>query len=255
MAHPELMPAVGGGVDGAIARAIGELVRVRTSALRTEIALPVLYPNGSHVAVFVYPDGDAFTVSDEGRGAAEADMAGVDPGTFATIARREAGRVGATSDGHAILIPRVTVDKLAIAITVLADLSRNAVAGALDRLAAKARTAPEVLLLGRLEHTFGAPNVEANADVYGASNVLHRVVACVTVTSRPVLFDFFTDHRNSFNAAVAKFFDISQRDDAPARVGVTPKQSELGDRLALISSVATVIDVDAVEDAFLRAAA
>ena len=255
MAYPELRPLVGPTGDAAIAAAIGELVRTRTMPSRTEIVLPVLYPSGSHVTIHVYPEGDAFTVTDEGGGASEAEMAGVAPSSYAAIAKREAARVGAVCDSRAFFFLRVTVDRLPAAITILADLSRSAVAAAMEKLAAKAQDKLNERLIDHLEHTFGHRNVEPRADVTGASNMTHRVAALVTVDGRPVVFDTFTGQGNSFNAAVSKFFDLSQRDDAPARVGVTPQRSDLGEKLSLIGSVATVIDIDDVDDVYRRAAA
>ena len=255
VAYPELRPLVGPTGDAAIAAAIGELVLARDLPSCTEIALPVLYPSGSHVTVSVYLESDTFTVTDEGGGASEAEMAGVAPASFAAIAKHEARRVGAVCDSRAFFLMRVPVDRLAAAITILADLSRNTVATALERLAAKAQDKLDERLIGHLEHAFGGRNVEPRTDVTGASNVTHRVAALVTVDGRPVVFDTFTGHGGSFNAAVSKFFDISQRDDSPARVGVTPRRSELGDRLALIGSVSTVIELDAVDEVYRRAAA
>ena len=112
VAFKPLIPIVGHASDAAIADAIGDLVRARTTHSRTEIVLPVLYPNGSHVVVFVYPDGDTFTVTDEGRAAAEAEMAGVLPASFGAIANREAARVGATCDSRAFFFLRVAADRL-----------------------------------------------------------------------------------------------------------------------------------------------
>jgi hypothetical protein len=255
VAFRPLTPIVGRAGDVSIADAIGDLVRARSSATRTEIALPVLYPNGSHVVVTVYPDGDAFTVTDEGGAAAEAEMAGVHLSTFSRIARHEAARVGAVCDSRAFFFLRVSVDRLTPAITILADLARGAVAAALEKLAERSPTRLEARLIDHLEHTFGGPNVHPRVEIAGASNVEHRVNALVTLGDRRVVFDMFTDHGNSFNAAVSKFLDISHREDAPARVGVTLNRERLGDRLSLIGSVAKVIDLDAMDEVYRRAAA
>lgn len=255
VAYKPLIPIVGRAADVAIADAIGDLVRARTMPSRTEIALPVLYPNGSHVVVFVYRDGDTFTVTDEGGAAAEAEMAGVLPASFSAIAKREAARVGAVCDSRAFLFLRVSAESLTAAITILADLARATVAIALERLAERPPTRLEARLLEHLEHAFGNSNVHSGANVVGASNVAHRVHALVTFRERRVVFDVFGNHSNSFNSAVAKFLDISQSEDAPARVGVTQTRQKLGDRLAIISSVAKVIELDAVDDVYRRAAA
>lgn len=239
----------------AIAAAIGDLVRARTTTSRTEIVLPVLYPNGSHVVVFIYPEGDTFTVSDEGRAAAEAEMAGVHPRSFSAIASREAARVGATCDSRAFFFLRVSADRLVAAITILADLVRTSVALALDKLAERPPSRLEERLLEHLEHAFGGTNVQPHADVVGASNVAHRVHALVTFGSRSVVFDMFTAHHVSFNSAVSKFLDISHSDDAPTRVGVTKTRDKLGDRLSLIGSVAKVIELNSLDDVYRRAAA
>lgn len=255
VAFRPLTPIVGRAGDVAIADAISDLVRARATPSRTEIALPVLYPNGSHVVMFVYPEGDAFIVTDEGGAAAEAEMAGVLPSTFGRIARHEAARVGAVCDGRAFFFLRVSADRLTPAITILADLARGAVAAALEKLAERPPNRLEARLIDHLEHAFGGRNVQPRAEVAGASNVGHRVHALVTLGDRRVVFDMFTDHGNSFNAAVSKFLDISHREDAPSRVGVTPHREKLGDKLALIGSVAKVIDLDALDDVYRRAAA
>ena len=255
VAFKPLTPIVGRAGDVAIADAIGDLVRARATPSRTEIALPVLYPNGSHVVVYVYPEGDAFTVTDEGGAAAEAEMAGVLPATFSMIAKREAERVGAICDSRAFFFLRVSADQLTAAITILADLARACVAAALEKLSERPPTRLEKRLLAHLEHAFGERNVEPRAEVVGASNVAHRFNAMVMHHDHRVVFDMFTDHGNSFNAAVSKFLDISHREDAPGRVAVTQTRAKLGDRLSLISSVAKVIELDAVDDVYRRAAA
>ena len=241
--------------DSTVMRAVGELVRTRAEPSRTEIVMPVLYPNGSHVVVFVYAEGDRFTVTDEGGGAHEAEMAGVTPASYAKIARREAARVGATCDNRAFFFLRVSAEQRAPAITVLADLARATVAAALEKLVTKAREAFEASLMEHLEHSFGRHNVEAHAEVSGASNTRHEVAALVMREGRPVVFDLFTEHAGSFNATVSKLYDISIRDDAPGRVAVTPHLARLGDRLNLINSVASVIELDAGDETYLRAAA
>lgn len=250
-----LTPIVGRSDGIAIAAAIEDLVRARVADEKTELVMPVLYPNGSHVVISVWPDGDRFMVSDDGGAATEAEMAGVKPNVFARLAKTEAERVGAQCDTRAFFFLRVDHARLATAITVLADTARATVAAALETLVATKAATLEERLFERLDRTFHGTRVERHAGVRGASTVEYDVDALIELDGRRVVFDTFTRHPNSVSALVAKFVDLSQLDAPPVRVGVTADKSRIGERLQLVSSFGRVIEVDAAERTYERAAA
>lgn len=254
-AYAPLTPIVGGSDGIGIATAIAGLVRARVVGEKIELVMPVLYPNGSHVVISVWQDGDRFVVSDDGGAATEAEMAGVKPGAFARLARIEAERVGAICDTRAFFFLRVDHGRLATAITVLADTARRAAAAALETLVSAKTATLEDRLFERLDRAFRSAKVHHHAEVRGASRVEYDVDALVEVGGRRVVFDTFTGHPNSVSALVAKFVDLSQLDAPPVRVGVTADKSRIGERLQLVSSVGRVIDVDAAERTYERAAA
>ncbi|MFO7857025.1 MAG: hypothetical protein R6V44_17750 [Paracoccaceae bacterium] len=253
--YAPLTPIVGRSDGIGIAAAIEDLVRARVVGEKTELVMPVLYPNGSHVVISVWPNGDRFLVSDDGGAATEADMAGVRPSVFARLAKAEAERVGAVCDTRAFFFLRVDHERLAMAITVLADAARATVAAALETLVAAKRDTLEERLFERLDRTFRGAKVHHHAEVRGASSVEHDVDALVEFDGRRVVFNTFSRNPQSVNALVAKFVDLSQLETPLVRVGVTSDKSRIGYRLQLVSSVGRVIEVDAAAGTYERAAA
>jgi hypothetical protein len=76
----------------------------------------------------------------------------------------------------------------------------------------------------------------------------------VTAWGRRAVFDIVTASMISVAFASTKFHDIAALDAPPARVAVIPHKAAFGDRLSIIAQAAHVIEQDATDQTFIRAA-
>jgi len=242
--------------EGPVELAIAKLLRVRHDSDRVEIVMPVIFPNGSMVTLVVMPaEGGRHIVTDDGGAAHEAEMAGVSHSAFSRIANAAARKAGAIFDQHALLYLDVSSEQLSGALIVMADLARDVVARALE---GAARSTAEIMrdeMIERLDRIFTPQRVLKDVDVRGSSHSMYQVDALVEIRDQRIIFDTFSSAPTSTSALVSKMLDISQVDEAPARVAVTGSRSLLGHKLQLVSSVARVIEAGAGDPIYERAAA
>jgi hypothetical protein len=247
---PLIVSPGGGPVEAAIA----DLLYVRREDHRIEIIMPVLFPTGSMVSVVVMPGkGGRHIVTDDGAAAHEAEMAGISQSAFSRVANAAAKRAGASFDQHALLYLDVPSDRLPGAIMVMADLAREVVAAALEGAVQSAAEIMRDAMLERLDRLFTPSRVTRKAEVRGSSLCTYQVDALVGIEGRRIVFDTFSSAPTSTSAVVSKMLDISQADDAPARVAVTTDRGLLGHKLQLVSSVCRVIESGAGDPTYQRA--
>lgn len=225
---------------------VGRITFVGNSA---NVATAALYPSGSHVVVNISQEDGSFLVSDMGQGHLEADLMG-GSSTFARTAPQIAERAGVGFDRRAFFIIRVDASRLPGAISTVATCSLEAVQITAFKLSDRRHEDAADRLYSRLVNVFSRAHVVRDAEIVGASNTAWHVSNLVRIEGHTAAFEPVTSHPNSVAAAVTKFFDISQLDNAPARVAVVRKKENLGTRLGVLSSAAKVVEEDVPDDTY-----
>lgn len=239
-------------VDEAVAR----LVSSDVLNGRYRISMPVVTCTGSMVDVSVWPEPDGgFMVSDDGSAYFEITSGAFSERIFGSVARARCAVYGALFDGGTMLFIRVAADRLRGAIIAMASLIKEVVDETITRsIKAKAERERD-LLYDRLDTAFLKSNVERGVEVVGASTAGYTVDAVVKTDHGPIVFDLFTKDPISVAAAFTKLSDIYRLEDGPRLAAVTRDPSAVGPKLQLVSSVASVIRVDAAIETFRRLAA
>jgi hypothetical protein len=221
---------------------------------RAFIRTPVLFPSGSTIVVAIEEEGgDRYRLSDLGQGEDEADLLDI-----VAIYRHQAEEVaeltGVLFDGRAFVLTRATVGQLVGATMAIA----NAVSRALDRAQQRAdqrqHSGAIDRMVSRLSRIFSPQAVARNAEVRGFSTHAWTVDAEVRSDGRRIVFDYVTPHPASVAFATTKFHDLARLEDAPVRVGVVHKKQGLGTFLMVVSQAAKVIEDEAGDRTWRRAA-
>ncbi len=233
-------------VDG-VARALADVRHAQDASFLT---LPVIYPSGSLVVIRIDPHHDGrFLVSDMGMGFEEADLMGAGR-LFAHSAPAVAVRAGVHFDCRRFSLG-VCREQLVGAVSVIAACSQEAVQLATFRLDEKKKVDAADRLCERLFRLFTPAKVERGAIVVGASNTPWTVTALVRADGHKAVYEPVSDHPNSVAFALTKFFDLNQLEHPPARIAVVRSKEQLGTRLALIATAASVVE-EAVSDQTLE---
>jgi hypothetical protein len=236
-------------VDG-VARTLADVRHVHDASF---ISLPVMDPSGSLAIIRIEPHHDGrFLVSDMGLGFEEADIMGAGR-LFTHSASGVAVRAGVHFDRHTFSIG-VRKEQLVDAVSVIAACSQEAVQAATFRLDEKKRADTADRLCERLYRLFTPANVERGATVTGASNTPWTVTALVRADKHKAIYEPVSEHANSVASALAKFVDLNQLEHPPARIAVVRKKEALGTKLALISTVANVVEEDVSDQVLERLA-
>lgn len=224
-------------VDG-VARALADTRHERDASF---IHLPVMYPSGSMVVVRIDPHHDGhYLVSDMGLGFQEADLLGAGK-VFVHSAPAVGIRAGIHFD-HQTFSLGVRREQLIGAVSAIAACSQEAVQIAAFRLDEKKKADAADRLCERLYRLFTPAKVERGATVLGASNTPWTVTALVRTDGHRAVYEPVSDHPNSVASALAKFVDLTQLEQPPARIAVVRKKELLGTRLALIATAANVVE-------------
>lgn len=221
---------------------------------RAFIRTPVLLPSGSTVVVVVQDlGGGRYHLSDLGQGWEEAEQIGM-----ARIYQRQAETVavlsGITFTGRAFILADATQRQLTGGTMTVA----NAVARTAERTVLRADQRPQdasvARLVGRLGHLFPNAQVATEVDLHGASEHAWHFDALVTAGRRRAVFDIVTPNTISVAFASAKFHDLAALESPPARVAVIQGKAAFGDLLSVIAQAAHVVEQEAPDRAFIRAA-
>jgi len=241
------------GVNAAVKEAVGKLVTVSYSRRGTYIHLPIFYPSGAAATVLVSDEGSDFRVSDAGFAYREAELVGVELG-FARRAKRIAEDLGFEVSSRAL---SARANELQLAGTI-AEVGAASVNIAVE-LVARAADSTEIELAEhlqeRLAKVFGAPNVDRDATIPGASTRSWDVSAIVKIDSRRVIFDAVGNHAIKVYSTATKFRDIALLDNAPTTISVIRSVNEMGSLYNILAQSGHVIQEDAANSVFERAAA
>lgn len=239
------------GADSHVRDAASRLVVVDNANGRFRISLPIVTCSGSRVDVSVWPEpGGYFTVSDDG--AAYLDLASSELAerTFRGVAAVAAARYGAALEGSSLCIRHVTPDGLRGAIITMGNLVKEAVDETIEKIAKARGKALKDELFRRLDLAFPASEIRHDVQVTGDSTATYEVAAIVGSSNGPVIFDTFTKDPISVAAEFTKLSDLSRIDNGPRLVAVTHAPENVGPKLQLIASVASIIRLDTDVDRY-----
>lgn len=221
-----------------------ELISLDHRADGSFVQTPLLYPSGAYVVVAIHGGPDRYLVSDFGAGYREADLMGA--GTyFSRHARGVADSAGVGFDQHAFFVLEIDRDQLAGAVATIANCSHDAVAIAAFRLADKARSDASAKVFERVSRVFPAHSIARDAEVVGSSTYKWHVATLVTIDGRRAIFDPVAPHHNSVFAATAKFHDIANLPEAPARIAMVQDTQAFSTYLNILSQASNVIELRA----------
>ncbi len=217
------------------------------------ITTPLLYPGGSHVVLWLDGSGDQFYLSDHGYARLEADlMAGAR--TFLRIAADLAKNAGVGFDDNCFFLRGVARDAIPTAATLIANLSKEAADQTSLRLSERPYSFDEEQLVRRLSAIFGGPSVSTGIELIGASTHRWSFHAAVAQKNHQTVFDLVKSSPQSIYPAVAKFSDIADLVDAPARVVVLAEKEKTDPaNINLLSRSARVISLLATDKTYRAA--
>ncbi|SMP35346.1 hypothetical protein [Shimia sagamensis] len=249
--------AEGGEATKALNRAVADMVRVSTINGRWRVQMPVASRFGSMVDVSVWPegDGDTFLVSDDGAAYHAAATAAASNRIFTSVARSFCEKYGAIFDGGTMLFMRVSADRLKGAIVAMAALTKEVIDETLERSFAEKAHRIKDRFLERIDRAFPHAEVSQNVGIRGHSTAEHEFDALVEINGGALAFDLFSKAAVSVNSAYVKLADLSRLEVGPKPIGATRKRKDIGPKLNLINSVATVIEVDTDLENYARLAA
>lgn len=221
---------------------------------RAFVRTPVLLASGSTIVVAIDDDGrDGFVVSDLGQAADEAALHTVSM-SFRHHAQELARLAGVDFRDGVFTVTGVRREQLVGAVIAVADCAARSVERA-TAVAEERRTTVAVdRLVQRLGRVFRPERVHRAAEITGASTHSWQVDALVDADGRRAAFEIVRPHVNSVAAAATKFHDVARLEDAPARVAVVKSKAAMGDLLAVVSQAAQVIEEDAGDRTYERAA-
>jgi hypothetical protein len=239
--------------ESAVEAAVGKLVTVRHSSIGTYVHLPIFYPSGAAATVLVSAEGRAFRVTDAGFAYREAELVGGERG-FSRRTKRIADDLGLDVTSRTI---SAVASELQLAGTI-ADVAQASAAVANEIVARVAGSLEVELaehLAERLAAVFGGEKIDFDAKVPGASTRDWDVSAIVRLDQRRVIFDAVSNNAAAVYATATKFRDIALLERAPATVSVIRSVDEMGNLYNILAQSGHVIQEDASDSAFKRAAA
>lgn len=218
------------------------------------IQTPLLYPNGTTVVIRINDAYPKFLVTDFGTGYSEAEMIGAST-IFSRHARKIAEHAGIGFDNHSFFVAEATREQLPGVVVAVANCSQEAVAVAAYRLADRRFADDTEKLYDRLVTAFPRQIVAKDAEIVGQSNTRWHVATLVHADGRKTIFEPVSNHHASIFAVSTKFQDIAEVEDAPGRVAMVRRKSELNTYLAVLSRSANVVEHDVSDQTLIRLAA
>lgn len=213
------------------------------------ITTPLLAYGHTFVPVHISPHRNGTLVSDGGFAKREAALLGGD-NLFSAQARRAAAYYGVECDGDIFfaLERDAEIGALTSAVSSVANASKSAIEGIMQRMAETHVDANRDLILRSISSSFHHTQVltGSKAKLHGAReqwefDVVVQAPACT------LAIDIISPHSGSVTSAFAKFSDVRDRANAPKGVGVL-LDKEKTPRLRLITDVASLVPLEAVSE-------
>lgn len=217
------------------------LVHIHLGENAAAISLPMLFPGGAPVTVFVEPRGDSWLVHDNGAGALEAEMMGA-LAAYRRTAHDIARKRDLSFDHRMFFLGEVSTEWLPNMVIAVGEAARDAAYRTAEKIAEGLATTHRQVMMDRLVRRFGAKAVSENASLHGGSSREHKVDAIVSSGHGLIAFDLVTSHPNSIAATFTKFSDLSDAEVAPERVVVLADRERVGtSNVILLGKAASVI--------------
>jgi hypothetical protein len=231
-----------------------DLLSFRHRSDASYVHLPLLYPSGTSVTLKITPaPGGRYRISDSGFGMEELESIGAQS-SFARTADKVIVEAGVFRDARCVFAD-ADLDQLTSTIIDVGTSSWRIVDKIFARRAEENDAAFAVMLAERLVHVFGAPSVQAEAVLVGASTSKWPVTAIVTAGPNITAFQAVAEHANSIYRANAAFDDLLALPQPPRLVAVVRNKASLGPRLTLLSRGADVIESGQPDADYIKAAA
>jgi hypothetical protein len=195
---------------------------------------------------------DGFLVTDAGGARREAGLMGGEK-TFVRIAGEIADRFGVRFDRNMFFEMEVSVDELVVVVAAIANAAKTSVENTAMILATTEHADARAVLWDKLSRVYGAKKIQQKAKVRGKSDSW-EFDAAVERDGHIALFEVIGPNANAVNSAVTKFLDVKDiGESAPRRVAVLMRKNQTP-HLPVLGRTATLLPIDAPNEAFLRAA-
>lgn len=228
------------------------LIHISSRDGSARLSLPLLYPGGSMVGVEISQLREGFLVTDSGGARREAGLMGGEK-TFVRIANEIAERFGVRFDRNMIFEMEVTIDELVVVVAAVANAAKTAVENTAMILATTEHADSRAVLWDKLGRVYGSKKIQQKAKVRGKSDSW-EFDAAVETNGHVALFEVIGPNANAVNSAVTKFLDVADiGKSAPKRIAVLTRKNQTP-HLPVLGRTATLIPIDASNEAFLRAA-
>jgi hypothetical protein len=240
------MATVSSALTGPMQVLLDEVVRDLVQAAIDEsgegvLTLPMTYPGGAPVVIWVRRAGEVFCVSDRGIGQMEAEHIG-GSSNYRKLAGIMAGRYGVSLSGGVIFEAELSRDWVANAAMFVAAASKRAVEAVAEATAEERENSGRGRLQRRLREAFPVDRVSLNPELFGRSTKKHKFAAMVKIDEQVTLFDVVTPSANSVNSTIVKFQDVGRLEDAPRGVVMLSSKAEMAPAdITLLSEAAGLI--------------
>ena len=228
------------------------LIKISSRDDAARLSLPLLYPGGSMVGVEISRLREGFLVTDAGGARREAGLMGGER-TFVRVAGEIAERFGVRFDRNMIFEMEVTIDELVVVVAAVANAAKTAVENTAMILATTEHADSRAVLWDKLGRVYGPKKIRQKAKVRGKSDSW-EFDAAVDTNGHIALFEVIGPNANAVNSAVTKFLDIKDiGEKAPRRIAVLTSKTGTP-HLPVLGRTATLLPIDASNEAFLKAA-
>jgi hypothetical protein len=195
---------------------------------------------------------EGFLVTDAGGARREAGLMGGER-TFVRVAGEIAERFGVRFDRNMIFEMEVTIDELVVVVAAVANAAKTAVENTSMILATTEHADSRAVLWDKLGRVYGSKKIQQKAKIRGKSDSW-EFDAAVETNGHIALFEVIGPNANAVNSAVTKFLDVKDiGEKAPKRIAVLTSKTGTP-HLPVLGRTATLIAIDAPNEAFLKAA-
>jgi hypothetical protein len=229
------------------ALAEGDVCEVTESGAR--IVTHCLYPSFEPVEVFITGKGDGYIVTDGGGAAAAAFLHGRDE--LSKVLARECARFGVECHGDVVVAEVGAIDWLRAGILAVANASAAAAISALERVAVAAERVLADKIYEGLSRVVAPSNIAREYEHRGVSGKRWRYDFGAMADDHLLLVNAVAPHHVSVSAKYVAFADTPANDDHVGKLAVYGRKLETED-VALITQVATLVPVTAVESGIRR---
>ncbi len=233
------------------------MIRVQPDGDFQRVTMPGLYPSGTNVSVLVRYDGSNCFVSDQGQAHLEAELLGASSRLFTSQGKVVAEQTGCQFDNHSFFVIKADISRISGAIKVIASASLKAATLTEARVSEQAEKNDRADLIDRLVSVFGAPRVDKDFELTGASTHVWGFAGRVVSDSGAVLFDCTGPSHNAVYSTHAKFSDIARIGaNAPRRVAAISRRYDFKtDYRNLLQQTASVIQIEERDEIYSKVAA